>query len=68
VLEVLERIASGQGGRRGECHRLAGELHARLAYGRIGDILDAGLHEYLTDMIERTAKLGMEIEAFYIRP
>lgn len=68
VLEVLERIASGQGGRRGECHRLAGELHARLAYGRIGDILDAGLHEYLTDMIERTAKLGMEVEAFYIRP
>jgi uncharacterized alpha-E superfamily protein len=68
VLEVLERIASGQGGRRGECHRLAGELHARLAYGRIADILNAGLHEYLTDMIERTAKLGMEVEAFYIRP
>lgn len=67
VLEVLERIASGQGGRRGECHRLAGELHARLAFGRIDDILKAGLHEYLTEMIERTAKLGWEIEAFYIR-
>lgn len=67
VLEVLERIAAGQGGRRGECHRLAGELHARLAYGRIGDILEGGLHEFLTEMIGRTARLGSEIEAFYIR-
>ncbi len=67
VLEVLDAIADGQGGRRGECHRMAGELHARLRYGRIQDILSAGLHEYLTDMIERTATLGAEIEAFYIR-
>jgi uncharacterized alpha-E superfamily protein len=67
VLEVLEAIADGQGGRRGECHRMAGELHARLRYGRIQDILAEGLHAYLTGMIERTATLGAEIEAFYIR-
>lgn len=67
VLEVLDAIADGQGGRRGECHRMAGELHARLRYGRIRDILATGLHAYLTDMIERTAALGTEIEAFYIR-
>lgn len=67
VLEVLEAIADGQGGRRGECHRMAGELHARLRYGRIQDILAEGLHAYLTGMIERTARLGAEIDAFYIR-
>jgi uncharacterized alpha-E superfamily protein len=67
VIEVLETIADGQGGRRGECHRMAGELHARLRYGRIQDILAEGLHAYLTGMIERTAALGAEIEAFYIR-
>jgi len=67
VLDVLDRIAAGQGGRRGECHRMSGELHARLRYGRIEDILAAGLHDYLTDMINRTAALGSEIEAFYIR-
>lgn len=66
VLEVLDAIANGQGGRRGECHRMAGELHARLRYGRIADILAAGLHEYLTDMIMHTAALGDEIDAFYI--
>jgi len=67
VLEVLDAIANGQGGRRGECHRMAGELHARLRFGRIQDILAAGLHDYLTDMITRTAALGDEIDAFYIR-
>ncbi|MBY0335631.1 MAG: alpha-E domain-containing protein [Acetobacteraceae bacterium] len=67
VAELLERIAQGQGGRRGECHRLAGELHARLLYGRVSDILEDGLHEFLTETIGRTADLGREIEAFYIR-
>lgn len=67
VAEVLERIAAGQGNRRGECHRLAGELHARLRYGQLADIEAAGLHEFLTDIIERAAALGQEIERFYIR-
>jgi uncharacterized alpha-E superfamily protein len=67
VAEVLERIAAGQGGRRGECHRLAGELHALLRYGRCADILAHGLHEFLTETIERAAHLGQEIERFYIQ-
>ncbi len=67
VAATLEAIAAGQGGRRGECHRLAGELSARLRFGRIEAILEAGLHDFLTDMILRTAALGMEIERFYIR-
>ena len=68
VAEILETIAAGQGGRRGECHRLAGEMQAQLRYGRIAPILERGLHEFLTRTIERTALLGSEIEAFYIRP
>jgi uncharacterized alpha-E superfamily protein len=67
VSDLLERIAAGQGGRRGECHRLAGELHSRLLYGRLADILEDGLHEFLTETISRAAELGQEIEAFYIR-
>lgn len=67
VAETLDAIADGQGGRRGECHRLAGELHARLRYGRMDAILEQGLHAFLTDMILRVAALGGEIEAFYIR-
>ncbi|MCO6417259.1 alpha-E domain-containing protein [Siccirubricoccus sp. KC 17139] len=67
VAETLEAIAVGQGGRRGECHRLAGGLHAQLRYGRIEAIFEQGLHEFLTGMIARAAELGGEIEAFYIR-
>lgn len=67
VSETLEAIATGQGGRLGECHRLAGELHAQLRYGRIDAILEDGLHGFLTGLIQRTADLGGAIEAFYIR-
>jgi uncharacterized alpha-E superfamily protein len=67
VAEMLEGIATGQGGRRGECHRLAGEMHARLRYGRLDAIFAQGLHAFLTEMIDRTAALGEEIERFYIR-
>ena len=67
VLDTLDGIAVGQGGRRGECHRLAGEIHARLRYGRLEAIFDQGLHDFLTEMIGLTARLGAEIESFYLR-
>ncbi|WP_421995627.1 alpha-E domain-containing protein [Roseococcus sp.] len=67
VCELLDAIARLQGGRRGECHRLAGEVHARLGAERIEGILKSGLHEYLTQAIDGVATLGGEIEAFYIR-
>lgn len=66
VKELLEAIAAHQGGRRGECHRMAGAIHARLAYARLDDILELGLHDFLTRVIERTARLGAEIQRLYI--
>lgn len=66
VSELLDDIAAGQGGRRGECHRLAGEVHANLRYARIEDIFQEGLHDFLTRKIERAATLGQAIDAFYI--
>lgn len=67
VTETLEAIAALHGGRRGECHRLSGEITAALRYGRLEDIQAQGLHEWLTWIIGRTAQLGAAIEAFYIR-
>jgi len=67
VCEVLEAIAIEQGGRRGDCHRMAGEIQAKLRFGRIDDILAAGLHDYLTEMIGSAAELGNAVETFYIR-
>jgi uncharacterized alpha-E superfamily protein len=67
VSGTLEAIADGQGGRRGECHRIAGLMYAQLRYGRIDDILEEGLHEFLTRNIASTAELGSEVDAFYIQ-
>ncbi|MES1156222.1 MAG: alpha-E domain-containing protein [Alphaproteobacteria bacterium] len=67
IIESLDGISSDHGGSRGECHRLAGALAAQLRFGRIEDIFQSGLHEHLTEMIERTADLGDAIAAFYMK-
>jgi uncharacterized alpha-E superfamily protein len=66
VAQTLDAIAGANGGQRGECHRLAAELHARLREGRIDAILEAGLHDFLTGVIERNLVLGQEIGSFYL--
>jgi uncharacterized alpha-E superfamily protein len=67
IEETLEGIAASHGGRRGECHRLAGEMHARLRFGRIGDIMAGGLHDFLTATIDRNLELGRQIQDFYLQ-
>jgi uncharacterized alpha-E superfamily protein len=66
VTQYLSLLADAYGGKRGECHRLAGAMHAGLRYGRIRDIFQRGLHEFLTDFIERLDELGGEISTFYL--
>jgi uncharacterized alpha-E superfamily protein len=66
VEAALDCLSGQYRGRRGECHRLAGEMNARLRFGRIDDIFQTGLHEFLTDFIDDTVKLGEEISAFYL--
>ena len=58
--ENLNQLAELYGAR-GEANRLAGKLHSRLRYGRIDSIFQDGLHEFLTDFIQRNAKLSAEI-------
>ncbi len=45
-----------------EAARLAGELHASLHYGKIGDIFSTGLHEFLTVFLKRNNALSAEIQ------
>ena len=66
VIATLDRLKSAHAGRSGECHRLAGVMHAGLRYGRIEDIMSGGLHEFLTDHIDRTIALGEETARFYL--
>jgi uncharacterized alpha-E superfamily protein len=53
------------GGKRGECHRLAGDMHATLRYARIEAIFQAGLHEFLTGVMDSALVLGEEISRLY---
>jgi uncharacterized alpha-E superfamily protein len=66
IARTLDLLAEAYAGKRGECHRLAGEVHARLRYGRIQDVLQLGLHEFLTEFINRTKLLGEEIASLYL--
>lgn len=64
---ALKSLSESYGGRKGEPHRQAGSLSAQLRYSQIDEIFRFGLHEYVTLLIERTAKLGLEIERFYMQ-
>ncbi|CAH0234517.1 alpha-E domain-containing protein [Roseomonas sp. CECT 9278] len=66
IEETLDALAASHGGKRGECHRLAGEVHARLRFARIEDIMAGGLHDFLTRKIDRNIDLGREIAGFYL--
>ena len=65
VVRVLEAIKNGQSA---ETERLAGILHAHVHYARIDDILKHGLHEYLTDFMDRIYELGDGIGRDFLVP
>jgi len=51
-----------------ESTRLASEMHARLRFERTETIIATGLHEYLTDAIERNIALGHAIARDFMSP
>jgi len=65
VTPILEQLCANRGW---ECLRLAGELHARLHYGRMEDIFQGGLHEFLQEFIESNYALGSEIQRTFLNP
>lgn len=65
IFETLESLCDE---RDWELERMAGELHARLKFGRTEDIMRFGLHEYLVDFLARIAGLGEEITRRFLAP
>jgi uncharacterized alpha-E superfamily protein len=51
-----------------ETQRRAGELAAGLRYGRIDDVLEQGLHTYLTKFIIKINDLGNRIASDFLMP
>ena len=65
IHETLERLCDDNSR---ELERQAGELHARLHYGRTEDVMRTGLHEYLMDFLERISALGDEVNRVFLVP
>ncbi len=63
VSRTLELISDGP--KQSQAHRVAGSLYAEMRYARTEDIFAQGLHEFLTDVIERTESLGEKIAEAY---
>ena len=51
-----------------ETQRIAGMGYSELRYGRIDDILEVGLHDYLTEFLDSIASLGNRIAQDFLVP
>ena len=51
-----------------ETERFAGKLKAELEFGHIEEILQAGLHDYLTEFLERVGDLGARVSRDFLVP
>lgn len=63
ITNILDGLTTG---RHVECKRIAGEINASLLYGRMDHIFQNGLHEFLTEFIDRNIQLGKEIQATFL--
>ena len=65
IVRMLPLIANSASA---ETQRKAGVLHAKLHFGRIEDVFAGGLHEYLTDFMDRIYELGDGISQDFLLP
>lgn len=63
--EVDRLLQELRGSRSGELLRRCGLLHSELRFGSIDEIFEYGLHEYLTEFLERIYLLGELINTTY---
>ena len=65
VVENLELLSNNSSQ---ETERLAGKLYAELKFARIEEILEGGLHDYLTRFLEKTYGIGQGITRSFLMP
>lgn len=61
ITEHLDRIEGQDPKRVAEAKQAAHGLHVQLRYGSVEAVMEQGLHEYLSDIVDRTSELGAEI-------
>ncbi len=63
IMPILRQVA---GSRQTEAVRLAGQMHARLHYGRMLEIVKTGVHAFLDEFILANRTLGEEIQRNFL--
>src|SRR5450830_2078190 len=66
--DVVANLAEVRNDVSADTERLAGKLHADLKFAKIEDILEAGLHDTLTEFLERIFELGNRISRDFLVP
>lgn len=61
ISQVYTHLAALRNAQSDETERRAGELQASLRFGRIDEIFEIGLHEYLVKFLGRTRDLGERV-------
>jgi len=68
LTEVLRNLRHVSNDASSDTLRFAGKLHADLKFARIEDILQEGLHDYLTVFLENIYELGNRISRDFLVP
>ncbi len=63
IFNIIEQVS---GARENEARRLAGELHAKLRFGKMSDILKEGLASFLESFIDANKTLANEIQRNFV--
>jgi uncharacterized alpha-E superfamily protein len=66
--EVVNNLQHVRNDVSSDTERFAGRLHAELKFGSIEEILKAGLHDYLTQFLERIYELGNRVSRDFLVP
>jgi uncharacterized alpha-E superfamily protein len=66
--EVVANLVQVRSNASAKTERLAGKLHAELKFGSIDEILDDGIHEYLTRFLEQVFEVGNHISRDFLVP
>ncbi|MDO9419281.1 MAG: alpha-E domain-containing protein [Herminiimonas sp.] len=68
LTEVLRNLRYVSNDVSSDTLRFAGKLHADLKFARIEDILEEGLHDYLTEFLENIFELGNRVSGDFLVP
>ncbi len=66
--QVLRNLSNVRNDVSADTERFAGKLNADLKFSRIEEVLEAGLHDYLTVFLERIFELGNRISKDFLVP